>query len=463
MKSVFYCTLVLCFMLIAVIGCDQGMNMMEPAVQDTMDTQPPFYIYWTGWFGGIQRAANDGSNLQNLVTDTGFYLFDIALDVEGGKMYWTLGDNAGEIRRANLDGSNAEVLITASSRLRGIALNVAGGKMYWTSDSGVHRSNLDGSNVEDLVGGLISPRGIALDVAAGKMYWTGDKVWRANLDGSNVEDLQVPDVQVEGPEAPLDSKSGIALDVAAGKMYWVDLGDIRRANLDGSNVEDLIETRSGSVYIALDVEGGKMYWTEIDKVRRANLDGSNVQDLVTGLRSPSGIALGIPQMNMMKPAVQDTVDTQREDEPDADVEQDNGTMDTTVADPDVQPPAEPDVEESEEPDDTVAETPEEPEDTYTPLAGLIVSNGRVQLGFISAGGCIRLNSSLNGVRYNTHSSKWQRRDGTASPWSDIPGTEEAGGLCSYSPKDPGQYRLVGEVSINGVRGKYASENILTVE
>ena len=41
-----------------------------------------------------------------------------------------------------------------------------------------------------------------------------------------------------------------------------------------------------------------MYWTDTgtEKIQRANLDGSNVQDLVTrtqGLRSPSGIALGV--------------------------------------------------------------------------------------------------------------------------------------------------------------------------
>ena len=105
---------------------------------------------------------------------------------------------------------------------------------------------------------------------------------------------------------------------------------------------------------------------------------------------------------------------------------------------------------------------------YTPLKGLIVSNGRVQLIvggiFLSAGRCIILGgTTLNGVKYNTHNSKWQRRENAASPWTDIPGTESDEGLCSYSPPSPGQYRLVGEISIDGVRGKYASVNILTVE
>ena len=98
---------------------------------------------------------------------------------------------------------------------------------------------------------------------------------------------------------------------------------------------------------------------------------------------------------------------------------------------------------------------------YTPLEGLKVSDGRVQFLFASAGQCIVLsNSSINGVVYTTHESRWQRRAG--STWVDIPGTEREG-LCSYSPTSPGEYRLVAEISIDGERGHYSSENTLTVE
>ena len=87
---------------------------------------------------------------------------------------------------------------------------------------------------------------------------------------------------------------------------------------------------------------------------------------------------------------------------------------------------------------------------YTPLESLRVSDGRVQFLFASAGQCINLsNSRINGVAYTTHTSKWQRRAG--SSWVDIPGTERAG-LCSYSPTNPGEYRLVAEISIDGERG-----------
>ena len=257
-------------------------------------------IFWTdSGTDKIRRANFDGSNVQDLVTQGLTSPEGIALDVAGGKMYWTDYSYRGtdKIQRANFDGSNVEDLVTQGLESpSGIALDVEGGKMYWTDSytEKIRRANLDGSNVEDLVTqGLESPSGIALDVAGGKMYWTDsytEKIRRANLDGSNVQDLVT-----QGLGYP----RGLALDVAGGKMYWTDsyTKKIQRANLDGSNIEDLVtqglEFPSG---IALYIATGKMYWTDngTDKIQRANLDGSNVEDLVTqGLEFPSGIAIGI--------------------------------------------------------------------------------------------------------------------------------------------------------------------------
>ncbi len=263
------------------------------------------FLYGTG---RISRANLDGSQVE--IVRRPQSPTRIALDVEGRKMYWTgnsytitnrVGSliwyiSYGLIQRASLDGRGGYLRLrnVRDQNPRGIALDVGRGKMYWAANLGrIYRANLDGSQVEIILRGLRSPNGIALDVGGGKMYWTDygtDKIQRANLDGSNVEDLIT--TGLSGP-------SGIALDVGGGKMYWTDYGTdkIQRANLDGSQVEDLITTglRSPSG-IALDVGGGKMYWTDYgtDKIQRANLDGSNVEDLITtGLDRPSGIALDL--------------------------------------------------------------------------------------------------------------------------------------------------------------------------
>lgn len=102
----------------------------------------------------------------------------------------------------------------------------------------ISRANLDGTNEEILVADLLNPSGIALDTAAGKLYWTDigtRKIQRANPDGTGVEDVITSSVV-----APVR----IALDLSAGKIYWTEGSPadfmISRANLDGSNLEFLL-------------------------------------------------------------------------------------------------------------------------------------------------------------------------------------------------------------------------------
>ena len=256
------------------------------------------HIYWTdSRRGTISRANLDGSNAETLVTGA-YAPNELALDVDGGHIYWTDWE-LGTIRRANLDGSNAETLpidvdTHPAYRPIDLALDVDGGQMYWTTSFTIHRANLDGSNAETLITWADSPRGLALDVARGQMYWmewdTSGVFWegairRANLDGSNVETLPID----------VDTPSDLVLDVAKSQMYWTGMG-IHRANLDGSNIETLATEMTTPLRpgdLALDVNRGQMYWTDMDlgTVHRANLDGSNIETLITGVGSPYHLAL----------------------------------------------------------------------------------------------------------------------------------------------------------------------------
>ena len=262
-------------------------------------------IYWTDLGSGkIQRANLNGSQVEDVVTGLAAPR-GLALDLTANKLYWTdtVDSQNHSIGRANLDGSDQEILITASLAFpTNIALDLAGGQMIWASQSHRIRSAPIGSTtITDVVTGIGVPEVIAIDPSTGTMYWTDyieKLIERADLDGSNLE--TVVGTGLVWPQ-------GLALDIAGGFIYWTDItqwfivgpgpGMIMRAELDGSNPVTLV---SGDLDdpqgIALDISGGHMYWTDgaTAKIQRANLDGTSVVDLVdTGLTRPWAIALDL--------------------------------------------------------------------------------------------------------------------------------------------------------------------------
>ncbi len=145
-------------------------------------------LYWTDpELRKIRRANLDGTEVEDLVTSEGLSApFDIALDAAGGKMYWshieldivTDALMGGKIQRANLDGTEVENLLDMGAGVPwDIALDIAGGKMYWSylewdadadipfSNGKIQRANLDGTEVEDIVTEMLFPSfGIALGI-----------------------------------------------------------------------------------------------------------------------------------------------------------------------------------------------------------------------------------------------------------------------------------------------------------
>ncbi len=285
-------------------------------------------VYWTdsdGDDGVVRRANFDGTNSELLVTVPSADLGHLELDVASDKMYW-VNTSAGEITRANLDGSSIEPVISLSGR-GGISLDLTAGKIYWVDwavgsvEGSVRRANLDGSGIEDLplqvvgptdiavdparsrlfvlederrerssiqgssidgldqstyVVGMWSVRSLTIDIGAGKLYWLSSNpyIQRGDLDGTGIEDLHGP-----------ITADQLVVDAANDKLYWIDRFDgIFRANNDGTAEEHVVDDPffSGE-HLVVDGANGKMYWIGDSRgsVQSANLDGSDVAEIVT--------------------------------------------------------------------------------------------------------------------------------------------------------------------------------------
>jgi low density lipoprotein receptor-related protein 5/6 len=188
------------------------------------------------------------------------------------------------------------VVVLLTFVVQGMGYAQGRGKIYWTESGKIRRANLNGSAVEDIITELEQPRDITLDLRNRKMYWIKShpsKIRCANLDGSNIENI------VTG----FEFISCIAVDAKRSKIYFANrhLNQIQRANLDGSDIEDLVPlNRIAPMNIELDMDAGKMYWTDIwdEKITHANLDGSNIEDLVIDMFEPNGLALDVHARQM---------------------------------------------------------------------------------------------------------------------------------------------------------------------
>ena len=196
--------------------------------------KPGGKVYWGDQIlGTVSRANLDGSE-QEVLFSTPFHR-GLAFDETNAKVYWStsISDVKGEIWRANLDGSGREVVVSSLDtqfKPNKIAIDVAGGKIYWTDYvvDIVRRSNLDGTNIETLYVPPFNrnPQGITLDLQAGFVYWGQDieieghtgKIMRMSLNGSNPIDFMTGFGHVtEVVFAPVPEPATLAI-LAAGAL-----------------------------------------------------------------------------------------------------------------------------------------------------------------------------------------------------------------------------------------------------
>jgi hypothetical protein len=250
----------------------------------------------------IRRANLDGSDMETLITfglDPNEGNKYLALDSGGGKMYFgtAFTDGPRRIERANLDGTGREPLVEDTGVLKGLALDLVNGKIYWPDSESqtIRRADLDGSNVETVpvaTGGV--PWAIAVDPLGGKIYWSTNAegggepyhIHRANLDGT------APETIADGLIAFY-----MALDVENGWLYnsicYESGCSVYRVALDGSSWNYVIGPQPSDLGgIDLDVEAGKLYFVEESSLKRANLDGSGVENLFSAF-AMNDIALSL--------------------------------------------------------------------------------------------------------------------------------------------------------------------------
>lgn len=138
-------------------GLISGIHRISSLRVDPKDEK----LYWTHGFS-FWRSNLDGSNIEELFS-SGDFISSFDIDSLSGKIYWNRfgsGRGAGSVNRANLDGSDFEMLVSDLWNAGGLELDLQAGKMYisdfWSSgptdyDGTIRIANLDGTDAQVIV------------------------------------------------------------------------------------------------------------------------------------------------------------------------------------------------------------------------------------------------------------------------------------------------------------------------
>ncbi len=218
------------------------------------------HVYWTTMGqdnandGRIQRANLTGGGVVTIIPSGGtFTPKQMKLDLQNRKMYWS--DREGmRVMRANMDGTNIETLVTtgttaadradASRWCVGIALDIPGGKIYWTQKGGdggaqgpqnrgsIRRANvnipagqtsLNRTDIEVMFSGLREPVDLDVDRTTRLIYWTdrGDfTISRSTMDLVNGTRTRT----ILGSN--LGEAIGITLDKSTNRIFYTNVGGV---------------------------------------------------------------------------------------------------------------------------------------------------------------------------------------------------------------------------------------------
>ncbi len=251
------------------------------------------------WLVGISSATVTG--LEGATT----YYFNVLTKDESGNVacYQSLPATTftprlffsirSAIISTNLDGSAIDTVLSIASdnfyQATDLAIDSEAGKLYWVdnfdySNRIIKRANLDGSEVETILSpsdGVLQPTKITLDLKHQTLYWidpTNQVIGRSKLDGTEAGafwhfyDGYMWDIAVDG---------------TAQKIYIASSFGIYTLTMNRVSQETVIDTNATEIqhpaYLTLDPGNGKMYWAENDLdirgIRRANVDGTSIEEL----------------------------------------------------------------------------------------------------------------------------------------------------------------------------------------
>jgi hypothetical protein len=243
---------------------------------------------------GIVRMNLDGSNPELIVPIPQLFVFDIAVDPVGEKLYfYDFGDEA--LKRTDLDGTGIEPVWTGKTQMFALEPGSPGLGFVENDTYSIRAFPLAASTSITTIIPTAAVVAFAIDPLNQHLYWSdhsgtfSNGIMRAGYDGSSP-------TGVFG--SAIYYPAALAVDPVHRRLYYSDGLGTHSVGLDGEGDRlDLPVSgqNAAPVDVALDLAGGKMYASEegSDTVRRANLDGTNVEPVLSGAAVEAAEAIAL--------------------------------------------------------------------------------------------------------------------------------------------------------------------------
>ena len=200
------------------------------------------------------------------------------------KVYWS-NTTTDIIYCSNTDGTELQELITGENNPGYLCLDAVNDKFYWKTSAIIRRANLDGTGIET----VLTAGGAVVDLAVhgtmGKIFWAegpsfGRSLKRADLDGTNIEQIALSEQYAQQINA---------FSVDSSHIYfasWFRPGEVFRVNHDGSNLISVMGMLPNPVFsVLVDEANNTLYWSEQAGtpyyIYRQRLDESESEGIAT--------------------------------------------------------------------------------------------------------------------------------------------------------------------------------------
>ncbi|BBM85752.1 hypothetical protein [Candidatus Uabimicrobium amorphum] len=264
-------------------------------------TRSSLKMYWTEGASIFEdtilfQANINGKSLQKIGKVDGEEYIKFDIDAVDQKIY--LGETSlhtpGTIKKANMDLSNIETVMSLDTEIHQLAVDHASNSIFFTAgDAGgqryLYKSDLNGNNIEvwDHLGEVDGS--LRIDAKNQHIYWAfHDTITRVNTDGSGKEIVYVDNSGTEVTvihDFVVDSENQklyfVSFEVPSDPAkYWVT--SIRGLDMNTQQVTTVWEEEETELfYCELDETRQVLYFTsstdELDYIKSINIDGSDLR------------------------------------------------------------------------------------------------------------------------------------------------------------------------------------------